>query len=165
MSNSVNKSDFYYGVFLTKVLDEGNKAALVSKSKRRGIYRLNTDKDEYIVYIKYANNRDKNNKRWSFNYTDNNIQEIKYYIENRENIIFAYICSYDDLINCEVAIAYLDELKKCINPDCNINKNHSVRIYKKPHSSVLRMYGTARSDKKGSKDNTIHLERDRINNL
>lgn len=165
MSNSVNKSDFYYGTFLTKVLEKGNKPALVSKSEGRGIYNLETDKDDYIVYIKYASNRNKNSKRWTFNYTDNNIEEIRHYIAEGENIIFSYICAYDDFKNSEIAIADLKELKKCINPECQINKSNSVKIYKKAHSPVLRMYGTARADKKDGEDNTLHLERNRINEL
>lgn len=165
MSNSVNKSDFYYGVFLTKVLEKGNKAALISKNEGRGIYNLNTDKDDYTVYMKYANNSNKSSRRWNFNYTENNIEEIRDYVEKEKNIIFCYICAYDDLKNSEVAIAYLDELKKCINPGCKINKSNLVRIYKKSHSPVLRMYGTARSDIKDGKDNTVHLERNRINKL
>ena len=165
MSNSVNKSDFYYGTFLTKVLEKGNKPALVSKSKGRGIYNLKTDKDDYIVYIKYASNVKKKRKRWTFNYTDNNIEEIRDYIVGGENIIFAYICAYDDLKNSEIAIADLEDLKKCINPECEINKSNSIKIYKKVHSRVLRMYGTARADKKNGEDNTLHLERNRINEL
>lgn len=165
MANSVRKSDFYYGAFLTKAIQKGNKLALISKSSIRGIYRLITDKDDYVVYIKYSSNKKHNNRRWSFNFTDNNIEEIRTYMRRKENIIFCFICAYDDLNNCEVAVSSLEELKECINPDCKINKDSVVRIYKKKYSPVLRMYGTARSDKKSGKDNTIHLERNRINNL
>lgn len=165
MCNSINKSDFYYGTFLTKVLDNGNKPALVSKNDGRGIYKLITNKDEYLLYIKYATKNNKNHRRWAFNYTDNNIEEIKQYMGEGENIIFAYICAYDDLRNSEIAIVELEELKKCIDPECERNQSNRVTIYKKPHSPVLRMYGTARADKKEGKDNTIHLERNRINQL
>ena len=165
MSNSVNKSDFYYGTFLTKVLDNGNKPALVSKNDGRGIYKLTTNKEDYIVYIKYATNSNKNHRRWTFNYTDNNVEEIKKYMEEDKNIIFAYICAYDDLRNSEIAIAKLEELKECINPKCKRNTVNRVSIYKKPHSPVLRMYGTKRADIKDGKDNAIHLRRNRINEL
>ena len=167
MSNSINKSDFYYGAFLAKVIDNGNKPALVSKDNGRGIYKLTTDanKDDYIVYIKYATNSKKNKRTWLFNYTDNNIEEIKKYIDKGDNIIFAYICAYNDYKNCEIAIAKLEELKKCINPECKINKSNRVSIFKVPNSPVLRMYGTKRADKLNNEDNTIHLKRNRINEL
>lgn len=165
MSNSINKSDFYYGTFLTKVLDRGNKAALVSKDDGRGIYKLTTDKKEYIVYLKYATNNKKSEKRWTFNYTNNNIEEIEMYANKNEDIIFGFICAYKDLRNSETGIAYLKELKKCMDPDCKVNKSKRVTIYKKSYSPVLRMYGTKRADMKDQQDNTIHLDRVRINEL
>jgi len=168
MSNSVNKSDFYYGAFLTKVLDNGDKPTLISKDDGRGIYKLTTNKKDnkdYIVYIKYATNNNKKRTRWAFNYTDNNIDEIKKYIEDGQNIIFAYICAYKNFKNSEVAIAGLKELRKCIDPECEINTVNRVSIYKKPHSPVLRMYGTKRADIKNGEDNTVHLKRTRINEL
>ena len=167
MANSINKSDFYYGAFLAKVIDNGNRPAIVSKDNGREIYKLKTngDKEEYIVYIKYATNRNKNSRTWTFQYTDNNIEEIKGYIDKGDNIIFAYICAYNDYKNSEIAIAKLEELKKCINPECEINKSNRVSIYKVPGSPVLRMYGTKRADMINNADNTIHLKRSRINEL
>lgn len=49
MSNVLNKSDFYYGAFLTKVLDQGKKPALVSRGGGRCIYKVTTDKKELNV--------------------------------------------------------------------------------------------------------------------
>lgn len=165
MCNRINKADFYYGSFLTKIIDNGNKPALISKDNGRGIYKLTTDKKEYIVYIKYATNRNKKHTRWAFNYTDENIEEIETYINDDEIILFAYICTYRDLKNSEIAIAIIEELKQCIDPQCKKNKSNRVTIYKKPHSPVLRMYGTKLADIKDGEDNTVHLSRNRINEL
>lgn len=169
MCCKVNKSDHYYGAFLSKVLDAGNNPAIVEKDNSRGIYKLSTNKDDYIVYIKYATLSNKSHKTWNFNYTDNNIQEIKSYINDKrydkENIIFGYVCSYNDLINTEIALADLDELKECIDPNCTVNISNRVSIRKKDGSPYLRMYGTKKSDKKNGKDNTIKLSRSRINEL
>ncbi len=165
MSNKLNKSDFYYGAFLTKVLDNGNKPALISKDMGRCIYKLTTNKKDYIVYMKYASNVNKRYRRWAFNYTDNNIEEITRYIDKGEEIIFAYICTYKNLKDSEIGIANLEELKKCIDPECYRNQSNRVTIYKKKHSPVLRMYGTKRADIKDGEDYTIHLDRNRINEL
>lgn len=165
MANRVTKADHFYGAFLTKLLDDGNAPVLIDKDSNRGVYELVTDKDEYLIYMKYATRKNKNRNRWSFNYTDNNIEEIKNYEKQNKNIILAYICGYNDLLNTEIGIADLKELKECINPECEINKSNRVTIYKKSGSPVLRMYGTARADEIDDKDNTIHLSRDRINNL
>ena len=71
----------------------------------------------------------------------------------------------EDFKNSEIAIAKLEELKECINPECEKNESNRVTIYKMPYSPVLRMYGTKRADIKDEKDNTIHLKRSRINEL
>lgn len=165
MANKVTKSDHYYGAFLTKVLDDGNTPVLIDKDGSRGVYQLTTDDDEYLVYMKYATNKKKNRKRWTFNYTDNNVEEINSYIEDDKNLIFAYICSYYNLLNTEIAIADLGELKKCVDPENEKNETNRVTIYKKANSPVLRMYGTKRADIKDEEDNTIHLSRNRINEL
>lgn len=163
MANRVTKADHFYGAFLTKLLDDGNKPVLIDKDSNRGVYELVTNKGEYLIYMKYATRKNKKRNRWTFNYTDSNIEEIKSY--GNKNIIFAYICSYNDLLNTEIGIADLEELEKCIDPECEINKTNRVTIYKKSNSPVLRMYGTARADEINGKDNTVHLSRDRVNNL
>lgn len=165
MSNVLNKSDFYYGAFLTKVLDQGKKPALVSRGGGRCIYKVTTDKKEYTVYIKYATNRRKTHKRWTYYYTENNIEEIRKYIENDQEIIFAYICSYTDLNDSEIAISTLRELEACIDFEYDEDETNRVIIHKKRYSPSLRMYGSKRPEMKDGLDNTIELDRNRINEL
>ncbi|NMA95104.1 MAG: hypothetical protein GX974_03600 [Clostridiales bacterium] len=165
MDNSVLKSDFYYGAFLSKIIDAGNKPTLIKKDRVRGIYRLNKGTENYLVYIKYATVREKHRRRWNFTYTDNDIKEIKKYSDKSENILFVFICTYRDFNNTEIGIATLEELLECIRLDCTVNKNNRTTIIKVPNSPALRMYGTKRADMINNKDNTIHLSRSRINGL
>lgn len=165
MDNRVMKSDHYYGAFLSKVVDNRNEPAVICKDDGRGIYRLKGNGDNYLVYIKYRTNQSKSHISWGFYYTDNEIDEINKYKQAGENLIFAYVCTYEDFLNTEIAIAKLEELGKCIDLEGGQGKTNRVTIHKMANSPVLRMYGTERDSKVNGKDNTIHLSRNRINEL
>lgn len=160
MCNKINKQDYFYGIFLSSIIDSKKSPVLIDKDKSRGLYKLSTDKSKYKVYIKYAM-IDKNRKTWNFSYSKENIEEIKNLIENsKEEIVFSYICSYKDLLNTEIVISNIEELKKCIDPNCKINDRFRISINKKPGSKYLRMYGTKRDISKA-----IEIDRYRIENL
>lgn len=134
LSNSIKKSDYYYGSFLSKVIEHGNKLAIIGTDRSRGIYKLTTNKAEYITYIKYCT-RDKNQKTWSYSfYKNTEINEIKGYINNHENIIFIFICSYKDLNNGEIAIIYKDEFLNCINLNNDKLDSQRLIVKKVPNS-------------------------------
>lgn len=85
MNNTVQKSDFYYGAFISKVVDNGTIPAIITKGGNRGVYRLKRGEKNHLVYIKCATIENKNINRWNFSYTDDNINEIEEYINKKEN--------------------------------------------------------------------------------
>ena len=160
MCNKLNKSDHYYGAFLSKVLDNGNKPALMNKDEGRSIYKLDTDnsQQEYTVYMKYVTNN-KGDNLWNFTFTEENLKEIEELID-KENLIFGLIGSYKSLNGTEIAIIYKNEFSKCIDFKCVKNKKHRVLVLKKKGSSKLYIYGTFLDREKA-----IVIERNRINEL
>ena len=103
----VNKSDYYYGAFLSKVLDSDCTPALVTKDSNRGVYKIFTDKGEHIVYMKYVTNKE-DDMLWNFAFTKDNLEEIKDYIKDNVNIMFGLICSYEDLLDTELGLCTLE---------------------------------------------------------
>lgn len=160
MCNRLNKYDHYYGAFLSKVLDNGNRPALMKKDEGRGIYKLATDKsqEDYLVYMKYVSNK-KGDNLWNFNFTDSNLREIEELLKT-ENLIFGLIGSYKSLNETEIAIVSKDEFLQCIDFNCSRNKNQRLSVLKKKGSSKLYIYGTFLD-----RDDAIGIERYRINEL
>ena len=155
----VNKSDYYYGAFLSKVLDNDCTPALVIKDSNRGVYKIFTDNGEHIIYMKYVNNKE-DDMLWNFAFTKENLEEIKGYIKDTTKIMFGFICSYENLLDTELGLCTSQEFEKCVDLDCNNEDYQRVSILKIPNSPYLRLYGS-RLDRK---DN-IEIERDRINKL
>lgn len=162
MCNKVNKSDHYYGAFLAKVVNQVDKLALIDSGSNRGVYKVytdNIDKQGCYIYIKYATNK-KGDNLWNFNFSKDNLDEIKEYIKNGANIKFAFICSFRSLLDTEIGICNVNELKKCIDINYQEDKNQRLAILKKSNSPYLRFYGTNLT-----RENCIEIERSRINSF
>lgn len=81
-----------------------------------------------------------------------------------KKIIFALICTQKDLTSPkqEVALVYKDEFVKCV--ELNTYKDTAPRLSVKmiKYSNYLKIYGNKRADKIGKVDNTIKIERSRM---
>lgn len=159
MCSRVNKSDYYYGAFLSNLLDRGRTPVLVEKDSSRGVYKILTGHTENYIYMKYVTTKD-NGRLWNFGFSRDNLKEVEEYVKKDINLIFGLICSYKGLIDTEIGVFSIEEFKKCIDFDCNKNKNHRISVLKQPHSSYLTLYGTALD-----RDNGIEVDRYGINNL
>lgn len=159
MDIRVNKSDYYYGAFLSKILDNGCTPTLLTHDANRGVYKITTDKDEYIIYMKYLTNH-QDDLLWNFSFTKDNLEEIKEYAQGEEKLMFAFICSYESLLFTELGLCDFEELKRCIELDCKEGEYKRVSILKVPYSPYLRLYGSELD-----REESIEIERSRINNL
>ncbi len=164
LSYSICKADFYYGAFLSVLINNGINPAIVELGDKRNIYELTTDNGAYKVYTKYVVNSKPKDKLWNVIITEKESDEISRFMDINDNVLFVVICAHKQLINnnTEIAILKTDELKACIDLDCNINKNFRLSIRKKKHSPYLSVYGTHRADKVDGRDNAIKISRQRI---
>lgn len=155
----VNKSDYYYGAFLSKVLDSGSTTALVTKDGNRGVYRISTDNGEYIIYMKYLTNQ-QDDLLWNFSFTKDNFDEIKEYMKADEKLMFGFICSYESLLFTELGLCDLEEFEACVDFECRAEDYQRMSVLKVPYSPYLRLYGT-----KLDREDSIEIERDRVTKL
>ncbi len=166
MSYSICKADFYYGAFLSVLINKGINPAIVELGEKRNIYKITTDNGTYKVYTKYTVNSNPKDILWNVIFTEKEAEEISKLIDTEDDILFVVICAYKQLKNnnTEIAILKADELelKECVDLGCNINKNLRLSIRKKKHSPYLSVYGTHRADKVDGEDNTIKISRQRI---
>ncbi len=164
MSYSVRKADFYYGAFLSVIMNNGIRPVIVEVGDKRNIYDITTDKYDYRIYTKYSVNSNLNDNLWNVIFVESEIEEMKELIDSHDKLLFVIICTYKNIKsnNTEIVILNAKDLKNCIDLNCEMNDNLRLSIRKVKHSKYLRVYGTHRSDKKDGEDNTIKILRRRI---
>ncbi len=163
MSYSICKADFYYGAFLSVLVNNGINPAIVENGPKRNIYAIATDKGDYKIYTKYVVNKDPKDTLWNVMFSTAEIQEINA-LTSKEKLMFAFICAFKKVKsnNTEIALLNVDEIKECIDLNCKINSHFRISIRKIKHSPNLWVYGTHRACKRSGKDNTIKIPRKRI---
>ena len=159
MCNRVNKSDYYYGAFLSNLLDKERNPVLVEKDSNRRVYEVLTHNTENYIYMKYVT-ISKGRKLWNFTFSKDNLREIEGFIKQGRALKFVFICSYKNLIDTEIGVCSIEEFKLCTDFECKTNERQRISILKKPHSSYLTVYGTALD-----RDNGVEIDRYGINNL
>ena len=91
-------ADFYYGAFLSALLNyAGKKPSLFDQSSSRRIYRLTTDNTpkDYMIYTKYVLARKNKSDEFDhciFQFTEEEIQKLISMQEESQNIQLALIC-------------------------------------------------------------------------
>jgi hypothetical protein len=169
----IRKADYYYGSLLSVLVNGGLVPALFEKENdNRQIYEVTTDKGTYLIYTKY-NTTPSGSKdfTWSFSFSDNEIKEInKLHLESskEKEIIFAFICAQRQLndSNQVIAIVHWNEFLECVDIQKQQTRGTSrLSIKAVKGSPKLRLYGSKRADVLDGKDNTIKIERNRLNSL
>lgn len=134
------KADFYYGAFLSKLINSGIVPAIIEKSDNRRIYKLETDFGNYIVYTKYlskpSNNRQ--DKLWHFSF---NLDELNKILQVESINMFAFICGVKDLVDSEVVILSREQFKQCIGMDFMVD-NRRISVKSEKGSRIFWVYGT-----------------------
>lgn len=161
------KADYYYGALLSLLMNNGMKPALFEKENYddRKRYTVTTNNGEYEFYCKYMSNpTGKDDLTWSFNFTDKECKEISSLLKLEKKIIFALICTQKDLTSTkqEVALVYKDEFVKCVELKTYKDSAPRLSVKMTKFSNYLKIYGNKRADKIGKVDNTIKIERSRM---
>lgn len=164
------KADFYYGAFLSLLIHKGLCPALIEKeiesSRRR--FQITTNTYNYEFYCKYMSNpTGSTNPTWAFSFTDKERKELMELLQTNKKVIFALICTRKDLTSPlqELALVEKQDFIKCVDFDTYKESTPRISVKSVKNSEKLRIWGNKRSDKMGNDDNTIKIERNKINCL
>ena len=159
------KSDFYYGAFLSALLNYGKARPSLfddTKNKSRRIYKFATEQSDkdHIVFTKYVEGKNlKKHTRWTFAFTDDEITQLDNLNEQYGNVKIALICASKDLNGCELAVISFEQAMKCLGAYIGIKSSYISVLYKKGlHGLCVCGSGVA-------EDDAYVIARDAINTL
>jgi hypothetical protein len=162
-------SDFYYGAFLSALINGGVRPSLFDDAPNRRIYRLTTNnsKQEYLIVAKYVRpvQRKKTaGSHWNFNFSRDEFDALVTYHSLGKDVRLALICVSEDFRGGEVALLDYATTMDCLGSNEAI-KSRRINIKSSPGQHGLRAYGSGRADKVSGKDNTILIARDNLQKL
>lgn len=183
MSTALKTFDFYYGAFLSALLNYGKqKPSLfdVPPTDSRRVYRLTTENtaNDYIIFAKFVMARDNKTEKfehWIFKFSESEIRLLTDLHQELSHVKLALICGKSDLKDCELALLDYDTAMDCLGIEKGvksrtINIKHFKRSKRgdgasKQGKNGLRAFGSGRDEKIDGKDNTIIIPRDAIQKL
>lgn len=120
---SLTKSDYYFGAFLSYMLNYGVSPILLEKpGETRRVYSLMTEQISCDLFVKYAVQTNPAYKGtqylWHFNFSKREKEEIKNMKQAGKNMRFVFICSAGvdrDYNKSEIVFANLDEVEACLD--------------------------------------------------
>lgn len=167
-------ADFYYGAFLSALLNyAGKRPSLFGPpphTDSRRIYCLTTDnsKQDYLIYTKYGTARKSKTERkdhWLFPFTQAEVDKLVELQQQSGNACVALICLKEDLKDCELAFLRYDVAADCLG----INEKKSsyrINVIAIDNKHGLRVYGSGRERKTpDGKDNMFNVPRDALKEL
>ena len=156
-------ADFYYGAFLSALLNyAGKRPSLFGPpphTDSRRIYCLTTDnsKQDYLIYTKYGTARKSKTERkdhWLFPFQ-----------QQSGNTCVALICLKEDLKDCELAFLRYDVAADCLGID-EKKSSYRINVIAIDNKHGLRVYGSGRERKTpDGKDNMLSVLRDTLKEL
>lgn len=140
----INKRDFYYGALLSKLVEGKFAPAILEKELEDGrFYTITNDFGTYHMFMKYVSvgiqNR-RNETRWQFNFTENEIDYLKE--QTLKNPTIVLICGTKQLKNSRAAFLSYDDFKKAIGIEYKTSDRH-ITVKHLKHSKYFIVYGTA----------------------
>lgn len=166
-------ADFYYGAFLSALLNyAGKKPSLFDSSTTdsRRIYCLTTDKSkqDYLIYTKYGTVRKSKTEKkgyWSFTFTQYEVDKIVELQQQSGNACVALICLKEELKDCELAFLRYDVAADCLGIS-ERKSSYRINVIAIDNKHGLRVYGSGRVRKNpDGKDNMVNVPRDALKEL
>ncbi|WP_208560184.1 hypothetical protein [Marinilactibacillus kalidii] len=150
---NVNKEDFYYGAFLSKLTKAGTIPVLIKTTEDGLFYRLQSQgaDTEQIVLMKYRSTPDHNGtkvKRWDFSFTKMEVDQLKAYHEKGIQHLTALIGGvHSQLPQSEIAVLDFDETIACIGLTYTSGESRRITVRQEKFAPGLKVYGTSLADK------------------
>lgn len=169
---ALRKVDFYYGAFLSALLNNAKKKPSLfddAPTDNRRIYRLTTEKSpaDYIIYTKYTveSGKSEDKHRWSFVFSEDEVKRIIDLSKEKEDLKLALICvSSENLQKSEIALIDYPMAAKCLGVSLNI-KTFRITVKTQNGKHGLKVYGSGHSDKINGSDNTFTVNRNALDLL
>lgn len=168
---NIRKSDYYYGAFLSVIMNNGITPMLIENNESRRIFFIATDSSDFEVFTKYSSTAHPSHKdailRWNFTFTKRDKNELKRLAEEGQNPQIVLICSTGIANDAQSEIAVLDisEINQCIDLNRSYKGNSIITIKRIKNKKKLYVYGTARSEFINQKPNHIEVDKNRTDFL
>lgn len=145
---ALTKGDFYYGALLSRLVKSEFLPAIFEEGEERRIYQMSNNHGDYLIYAKYSSKPNINRsetKRWSFRFSEDEIFNIKS-LEVQREIIFAFVCGTEGMIDSRLSFLTKEEFKRCIGVNYQ-TPDRRVSITHDKGSPYFMAYGTALDSK------------------
>jgi len=133
----IKEADFYYGSVLSALFNNGITPSLIESGDDRQIYDITTNQTTTRLFVKYrsiAREGKAGYKSWSFVFSQDLSSMIEI-IEKGFNLSIALICACEKLNESELAILYLDDIRKIFIEE----KKDSITISRKKGERYFRI--------------------------
>jgi len=150
---NVNKEDFYYGAFLSKLTKSGTIPVLINATEDGLFYKLSSQntKEEIMVLMKYRSTPDHNGKkvkRWDFSFTKAEIEQLRSFHQKGVQHLTALIGGvHSNLPQSEIAVLTFEESIACIGLDYIPGESRRITVRQEKYAPGLKVYGTSLADK------------------
>ena len=166
-------ADFYYGAFLSALLNYAGKRPSLfdhTRTESRRIYRLTTNKsrNDYLIYTKYATarkNKSDDKDHWIFPFAGSEVEKLKQLQEQSQNACVALICVKSGLKDSELAFMDYATAVDCLGLEKNID-SYRIDVVAIDNKHGLCAYGSGRERKTpAGTDNMLVVPRDALKKL
>lgn len=160
----IRKTDFYFGAFLSVIINHGIEPKFIESGVTGKTYRISNKENKISrnIFLKYRTSPMGYNDYWNINFTKNDIDMMKKHSLENNTCLVGLILTDNNLDgdNTEFLIVTIEELKECI--DFESEDKRRLSIQKVSDSQDLRIYGSIREAKSYGADNRIRINRNRI---
>lgn len=113
--SKLREADFYYGAVLSTLINNGICPMLIEGGDDRQVYDFTTDKKDFRLFVKYRsapnNTKTAGYNSWKFELSDNELCEIKQYLQSGKEFCLGLVCGYEELIKSQYAVLYKENVE------------------------------------------------------
>lgn len=116
--SKLKETDFYYGAVLSTLFNNGICPMLIEGGNDRQVYDFTTDYEDFRLFVKYRSTGRQGAKdgymSWQFSLTDQDIKELKQYVDDDRHLSLGLICGDQPLNKSQYAVLHKEEIKKVL---------------------------------------------------
>lgn len=125
---TLKQQHFYYGAILSAIIEnnpDASVAMLQRNDEHRGIFTIETNTSQKCcIFFKQALQKKKETKVWQFLFSDDDVDILKIYYNEKIPTFIYLLCRTSELKNSEIAVLKLDEFLNLNKESITIKPNH-----------------------------------------
>jgi hypothetical protein len=149
------ESDFYYGAILSTLLNNGICPMLIEGGTDRQVYDFTTNEKDFRMFAKYRSapipTKTEGYYSWQFVFSDNDIFEIREYLDSGREFELGLVCGSDSLNKSQYVVLKRDITEKLIEQG-----KKSITISRKKGERAFRI------SVGGGRENSIKVKANEI---